>query len=114
MVVAYLETHIFTVPATFHRTTIGNHDLEIINSMDIAVGFLGDAAMNKVVRAATINQDDDLSVLDITDELESLGAEKPVRALREMIGSTSGVSEGGIMSGISGDSGTGEMSSSSS
>jgi hypothetical protein len=67
VVVTYLETHIFTSPSTFHRATIGNHDLEIINSMDIAVGFLGDAAMNKVVGAATINQDDDLSVLDITD-----------------------------------------------
>jgi hypothetical protein len=67
VVVTYLETHIFTAPSTFHRATIGNHDLEIINSMDIAVGFLGDAAMNKVVGAATINQDDDLSVLDITD-----------------------------------------------
>jgi hypothetical protein len=55
------------VPSTFHRATIGNHDLEIINSMDITVGFLGDAAMNKVVGAATINQDDDLSVLDIID-----------------------------------------------
>jgi hypothetical protein len=67
VVVTYLETHIFTVPSTFHRAPIGNHDLEIINSMDIAVGFLGDAAMNKVVGAATINQDDDFSVLDITD-----------------------------------------------
>jgi hypothetical protein len=67
VVVTYLETHIFTAPSTFQRATIGNHDLEIINSMDIAVGFLGDAAMNKVVGVATINQDDDLSVLDITD-----------------------------------------------
>jgi hypothetical protein len=67
VVVTYLETHIFTAPSTFHRAPIGNHDLEIINSMDIAVGFLGDVAMNKVVGAATINQDDDFSVLDITD-----------------------------------------------
>jgi hypothetical protein len=28
---------------------------------------LGDAVMNKIVGAATINQDDDLSVLDVTD-----------------------------------------------
>jgi hypothetical protein len=67
VVVTYLQTHIFTTPSTFHRATIGNHDLEIINNMDIAVGFLGDAAMSKVVGAAAINQDDDLSVLDITD-----------------------------------------------
>jgi hypothetical protein len=67
VVVTYLETHIFTALATFHRATIGNHDLEIIDSMDIAMGFLGDAAMNKIVGVATINQDDDLSVLDVTD-----------------------------------------------
>jgi hypothetical protein len=67
MVVTYLEMHIFTAPATFHRATIGNHDVEIIDSMDIAMGFLGDAAMNKIMGAATINQDDDLSVLDVTD-----------------------------------------------
>jgi hypothetical protein len=41
--------------------------LEIIDSMDVAMGFLGNAAMNKIVGAATINQDDDLSVLDVTD-----------------------------------------------
>jgi hypothetical protein len=35
--------------------------------MDVAMGFLGNAAMNKIVGAATINQNDDLSVLDVTD-----------------------------------------------
>jgi hypothetical protein len=67
VVVTDLETHIFTAPATFHRTTISNHDLEIVDSMDVAMGFLGNAAMNKIVGAATINQNDDLSVLDVTD-----------------------------------------------
>jgi hypothetical protein len=55
------------VPTTFHRTTIGNHDLEIIDSMDVAMGFLGNAVMNKIVGATTINQNDDLSVLDVTN-----------------------------------------------
>ena len=67
MVVTDLETHIFTAPATFHRTTIGNHDLEIVDSMDVAMGFLGNAAMNKIVGAATINQNDDLALLGVTD-----------------------------------------------
>jgi hypothetical protein len=35
--------------------------------MDVAMGFLGNAAMNKIVGAAIINQNDDLSVLDVTD-----------------------------------------------
>ena len=63
VVVTDLEAHIFKAPSTLHRATIGNHDLEIINSMDIAVGFLGDVAMNKVVGTATINQDDDFLCL---------------------------------------------------
>jgi hypothetical protein len=67
VVVTDLEMHIFIAPATFHRTTIGNHDLEIVDSMDVAMGFLGNAAMNKIVGVATINQNDDLSVLDVTD-----------------------------------------------
>jgi hypothetical protein len=67
VVVTDLEMHIFTAPTTFHRTTIGNHDLEIVYSMDVAMGFLGNMAMNKIVGAATINQNDDLSVLDVTD-----------------------------------------------
>jgi hypothetical protein len=67
VVVTDLEMHIFTAPATFHRTTIGNHDLEIVDSMDVAIGFLGNAMMNKIVGATTINQNDDLSVLDVTD-----------------------------------------------
>jgi hypothetical protein len=67
VVVAYLEMHIFTMPTTFHRATIRNHDLEIVDSMDVAMGLLGNAAMNKIVGATTINQNDDLSLLDVTD-----------------------------------------------
>jgi hypothetical protein len=67
VVVTDLEMHIFTVPTTFHRTTIGNHDLEIVDNMDVAMGFLGNAEMNKIVGAATINQNDDLSMLAVTN-----------------------------------------------
>jgi hypothetical protein len=55
------------MPSTFHGTTIGNHDLEIIDGMDVAMSFLGNAAMNKIMGAATINQNDDLPMLDVTD-----------------------------------------------
>jgi hypothetical protein len=47
--------------------------LEIVDSMDVAMGFLGNAAMNKIVGAATINQNDDILVLDVTNLLEGLG-----------------------------------------
>jgi hypothetical protein len=55
------------VPTTFHRSTIGNHDLEIVDSMDVAMGFLGNAAMNKIMGSSTINQNDDLSVIDVIE-----------------------------------------------
>jgi hypothetical protein len=74
VVVTNLETHIFTIPSTFHGTTIGNHDLEIIDGMDVAMSFLGNATMNKIMGAATINQNDDLPMLDVTDYLEGLGS----------------------------------------
>jgi hypothetical protein len=67
VVVANLETHIFTTPSTFHGSTIGNHDLEIIDNMDLAMSFLGNAAMNKIMGASTINQNDDLPMLDVTN-----------------------------------------------
>jgi hypothetical protein len=55
------------MPSTCHGTTIGNHDLEIIDDMDVAMSFLGNAAMNKIMGVATINQNDDLLMLDVTD-----------------------------------------------
>ena len=62
-----METHIFTTPSTFHGTTIDNHDLEIIDGMDVAMSFLGNVAMNKIMGAATINQNDDLPMLDVAN-----------------------------------------------
>jgi hypothetical protein len=67
VVVTNLEMHIFTMPSTFHGATIDNHDLEIIDIMDVATSFLGNAVTNKIMGATTINQNDDLSMLDVTD-----------------------------------------------
>jgi hypothetical protein len=41
VVVTNLETHIFTMPATFHGATIGNHDLEIVDEDGCSNEFLG-------------------------------------------------------------------------
>jgi hypothetical protein len=35
--------------------------------MDIAVSFLGNAAMNKIMGASTINKNDDLPMLEVTN-----------------------------------------------
>jgi hypothetical protein len=67
VVVTNLEMHIFPIPSTFHRATIGNHDLEIIDTMDVAISFLGNAAMNKIMGVATISHDVDILMLDVTD-----------------------------------------------
>jgi hypothetical protein len=67
VVITNLETHIFAIPSTFHGATMRNHDLEIIDCMDIAMHLLGNAVMNKIMGASTINKDDDLPMLDVTN-----------------------------------------------
>jgi hypothetical protein len=67
-----LKTNIFTTPTTFHGPTIGSHDLKIIDSTNITIGFLGNATMNKIVGATTANKDDDFPMLNISNELEGL------------------------------------------
>jgi hypothetical protein len=64
-----LKTHIFTMPTTFHGPTIGYNDLKIIDNTNIAIGFMGNAMMNKIVGATIVNKDDDLSILNIANEL---------------------------------------------
>jgi hypothetical protein len=66
--------HIFTEPSTFHGPTIGNHDLKIIDYTDIAISFLGNAAINKIMGASTINKNDDLPMLNVNNYLEGLGS----------------------------------------
>jgi hypothetical protein len=55
VVLANFETHIFTMPSTFHGTSIGNHDLKIVDCVDIAMGFLSNASMNEIMTITTIN-----------------------------------------------------------
>jgi hypothetical protein len=64
--------YIFTTPTTFHGPTIGYHDLKIIDSMNIEISFLGNATMNKIVGATTVNKDYELPIVNITNELEGL------------------------------------------
>jgi hypothetical protein len=67
VVVTNLETHILTMPSTFHGPAIGNHDLEIIDCTDIEISFLGNVVMNKIMGTSTINKNDDLPMLDVTN-----------------------------------------------
>jgi hypothetical protein len=60
------------MPTIFHGPTIGYHDLKIIDSTNIAIGFLGNATVNKIVCATTFNRDDDLPMLNVVNELEHL------------------------------------------
>jgi hypothetical protein len=55
VIVTDLEMEIFTTPSTFHGTNIDNHDLEIVDDMDVAMSFLGNAVMYKIMGASTIN-----------------------------------------------------------
>jgi hypothetical protein len=42
--------------------------------MDITMSFLGNAEMNKIMGVATINQNDDLPMLDVTNYIKGLGS----------------------------------------
>jgi hypothetical protein len=55
------------MPPTFHGPTIGNHDLKIIDDIDIEISLLGNAVMNKIMGASTINKNDDLPMLNVTN-----------------------------------------------
>jgi hypothetical protein len=67
VVLTNLETHIFTTPPTFHGTSIGNNDLKVVDCMDIAIIFLGNAVINKIMGVSFINEDDDLVILNVTN-----------------------------------------------
>jgi hypothetical protein len=66
--------HIFTTPTTFHGTAIGNHDLKIVDNTYKIIDFLGITTMNQIMGASTINEDDDLHVINVVNELEGLGS----------------------------------------
>jgi hypothetical protein len=53
--------------STFHGPAIGNHDLEIIECMNIAISFMDSAMMNKIMGSSTINKNDDLPMLDVAN-----------------------------------------------
>jgi hypothetical protein len=67
VILTNLESHIFTLSHTFHGTTIFNHDLKIIDDMDVTIHFLGNVAMNKAMGATTVHKDDDFPIFDVTD-----------------------------------------------
>jgi hypothetical protein len=67
VVLTNLETHIFTMPPTFHGTSIGNHDLKIVDCMDIEMGFLSNASMNEIMSATTVNENDDLPIFYVAN-----------------------------------------------
>jgi hypothetical protein len=60
-----LQVHIFTMTPTFHGTTISNHDLKIIDYMDITQGLLSNVMMNKIMGVSTVDKDNDFLILDI-------------------------------------------------
>jgi hypothetical protein len=67
VILTNLESHIFTTSPTFHGTTIGNHDLKIIECTYVTIDFLGNVVINKVMGATTVHKDDDFSMFDVTN-----------------------------------------------
>ena len=77
-----LETHIFTIPPTFHEPTIGNHDLKIIDYTYIEISFFGNATMNKIMGASIINKSDYILIFNVDNYLEGLGSIKPSESIQ--------------------------------
>jgi hypothetical protein len=67
VVLTSLETHIFTMPPTFHGPSIGNHDWKVFDFSDISISFLGNVAMNKIMGVSTMNEDNDLLMPNVTN-----------------------------------------------
>jgi hypothetical protein len=82
VVLTNLEKHIFTIPPTFHGPTIDNHDLKVVDYSDIIISFLGDVAMNKIMGVSTVNEDDDLLMLNVTNYLEGLGSRESIESIQ--------------------------------
>jgi hypothetical protein len=59
--------HIFTTTPTFHGIFIRNHDLKIVDYMDITHGLLRNEVMNKIMGSTTIDEDEDFCMLEITN-----------------------------------------------
>jgi hypothetical protein len=77
-----LERNIFTTPPTFHGPTIGNHDLKVVDFSNIAISFFGNVAMNKIMGASNVNEDVDLSMLNVTNDLEGLGRKESSESIQ--------------------------------
>jgi len=43
------------MPPTIHGTTIGNHDLKIVDITDVTIDFLSKAMMNEIMSVAIVN-----------------------------------------------------------
>ena len=67
VILTNLESHIFTSPPTFHGTTIGNHELKIIDRADVTINFFGNAAMNKIMGDTTVQKDDEFPIFNVTN-----------------------------------------------
>jgi hypothetical protein len=67
VVLTNLETAHFQNAPHISWTAIGNHDLKIIDNTNITISFLGDAVMNKIMGASTVNKDDELPMLNVTN-----------------------------------------------
>ena len=52
---------------TFHGTSIANHDLNIIDGMDVTIDFLGNVEMNKIMGSTTVHKDDDSPIFYVTN-----------------------------------------------
>jgi hypothetical protein len=114
VVLSNLKTYILKFPTTFYGPSIGYHNFKIVGGMNIAIDFLGNAAVNKIMGDSTVNKDDDFPMLNIAMILRFYVEENPVRECNEIMGSTLGGLAGSVVEFGRGSSSIGGTTSSSS
>jgi hypothetical protein len=72
VIVAHPEFDIFTSAPTFHHISIGYHDLEVVHMVYKIMGFFSHLLENEIVSTAIVNQDYDLSMLDVACKFQGL------------------------------------------
>jgi hypothetical protein len=60
--------------------------LKIVDGTNIVIDFLGNATVNKIMGASTVNKDDDFPMLNKAIILRVLGVEKPMNHVADNTG----------------------------
>jgi len=70
------------MPPKFHGSTIDNHDWKFFDCLDIGISFFGNVTMNKIMGVTTVNEDDDILMINVINELEGVGSRESSESIQ--------------------------------